>query len=107
MIKVDLASTPRNTVSNIRRPPGTVTHAPYGREPYVRVRFPDGNMVDAKAAGWTRSYVLLHWMDSDNQAHNEWVPARAVRRITRAESRWQDPYDALGPAEDSKNVSVP
>ena len=92
MIKVDLATTPRNTVSGAPRPPGAVTHAPYRREPYVRVRFPDGNVVDAKAAGWTSSYVLLHWID-DGQACNEWVPAHAVRRITREDSSWQDPYD--------------
>lgn len=93
MIKVDLATTPRSTVSTGGRPPGTVTHAPYRREPYVRVRFPDGIVVDAKAAGWTSSYVLLHWMDADSQARNEWVPASAVRRIKRVESIWQDPYD--------------
>jgi len=77
------------------RPPGNVTHAPYRREPYIRVQYPNGATVDAKAAAWTRTHVLAHWMDNDAQAHNEWVPATALRRIPREESAWRDPYDIL------------
>ena len=76
-----------------RTPAGTVTHAPYRREPYVRAQLPQLGTVDAKAAAWTRTQVLLHWVDENGKAHNEWVLAVRVRRITRAESAWQDPYD--------------
>lgn len=76
-----------------RRPADPVTHAPYRREPYVRAQLPEFGTVDAKAAAWTRTQVLLHWMDEDGKAHNEWVLALHVRRITREESRWRDPYD--------------
>jgi len=68
-----------------------VTHAPYRREPYIRVLFPDG-AVDAKAVAWTRVEVLAHWV-VDGQHHEQWVPANTVTRINRADSSWQDPYD--------------
>ncbi|MET4061539.1 hypothetical protein ABIB35_003112 [Arthrobacter sp. UYP6] len=76
-----------------RHPNGPVTHAPYRREPYVRAQQPQFGTIDAKAAAWTRTQVLLHWIDEDGKAHNEWVLATRVRRILRAESAWQDPYD--------------
>ena len=71
---------------------GTVTHAPYRREPYVRCRTPS-SLVDGKAVAWTRASVLLHWIDDDGRAHNRWVPAGTVRRVSRDDSAWQDPYD--------------
>lgn len=72
-----------------------VTHAPYRREPYVRYRTPSSpsSVLDAKAAAWTRTAVLLHWLDDDGRAHNKWVPAEFVHRVPRDESAWQDPYD--------------
>ena len=76
-----------------RAPAGMVKHAPYRREPYVRAELPRFGTVDAKAAAWTHTQVLLHWVDEDGKAHNEWVLALHVRRITRTESAWQDPYD--------------
>ena len=76
------------------RPPGTVTHAPYRREPYIRVTFPDGTTRDGKALGWTREYVLFH-AEPEGDVTNAWVPASAVKRIRREESSWQDPYDLL------------
>ena len=72
--------------------PRTVTHAPYRREPYVRCRTP-ASVIDGKAAAWTRTSVLLHWVDDDGRAHNRWVPADSVRRVARDDSAWQDPYD--------------
>ncbi|WP_354182952.1 hypothetical protein [Arthrobacter sp. UYP6] len=72
--------------------PGGVTHAPYRREPYVRCRTPS-SFIDGKAAAWTRTFVLLHWIDDDGRAHNRWVPAGTVRRVARDDSTWQDPYD--------------
>ena len=77
------------------RPPGTVVHAPYRREPYIRVQQPDGTTLDAKAAAWTQTHVLAHWIDNDGKAWDQWVLAGAVRRIPRSESTWQDPYDLL------------
>ena len=74
-------------------PAGRVTHAPYRREPYVRAQLTRFGTVDAKAAAWTQTQVLLHWIDLDGKAHNEWALAVRVRRIPRAESAWQDPYD--------------
>ena len=75
------------------RPRGPVTHAPYRREPYVRARPVPGLSVDGKAVAWTRTEVLLHWIDDDGRAHNRWLAASLVRRIQRSESAWQDPYD--------------
>lgn len=49
--------------------------------------------VDGKAVAWTRSEVLVHWIDDDGRAHNRWVPASAVVRIPRDDSAWRDPYD--------------
>lgn len=77
---------------------GRVTHAPYRREPYVRCRTPSSpalpsGVLDAKAAAWTRTAVLLHWLDDGGRAHNKWVPAEFVHRVSRDESAWQDPYD--------------
>lgn len=79
-----------------QRPPGNVTHAPYRREPYIRVQLDDGWTVDAKAAAWTRTHVLAHWIDGDGKAWDRWVEARCVRRIPRDESDWRDPYDLEG-----------
>lgn len=73
-------------------PPGPVTHAHYRREPYVRCRT-GREVVDGKAVAWTRTYVLLHWIDDDGAAHNRWVPASSVQRIPRDDSAWRDPYD--------------
>ena len=79
-----------------------VTHAPYRREPYVRFHPPastvdgfavEGFTIDGKAAAWTRTSVLLHWIDEAGRAHNRWVPAKNVRRVAREDSAWQDPYD--------------
>lgn len=75
------------------RPEGRVTHAPYRREPYIRARPVPGVTVDAKAVAWTRTHVLLHWIDDDGQAHNRWLAAALVHRIQRSDSGWQDPYD--------------
>lgn len=83
---------PRPSVRPAAGPSPTVTHAPYRREPYVRCRTPS-SVVDGKAAAWTRTSVLLHWIDDSGRAHNRWVPAEAVQRIRRDESSWQDPYD--------------
>ncbi|WP_066303192.1 hypothetical protein [Arthrobacter luteolus] len=69
-----------------------VAHATYRREPYIRCRM-DGLAVDGKAAAWTRTHVLVHWIDDDARAHNRWVPAAAVVRIPRDDSAWRDPYD--------------
>ena len=67
--------------------------APYRREPYVRVRLPDG-VVDAKAARWSHTHVLLHWVPVPGAApRNAWVPAEWVTRISRDESSWRGPYD--------------
>ncbi|WAP52176.1 hypothetical protein OL239_02390 [Arthrobacter sp. ATA002] len=74
-------------------PEAAVTHAPYRREPYVRCRTPSSSIIDGKAAAWTRTSVLLHWIDDAGRAHNRWVPAGAVHRIARDDSTWQDPYD--------------
>ena len=69
-----------------------VAHAPYRREPYIRCR--TGELaVDGKAVAWTRTAVLVHWIDDDARAHNRWVPAAAVVRIHRDDSAWRDPYD--------------
>lgn len=75
-----------------QRPPGKVTHAPYRREPYIRVQLDDGTTVDAKAAAWTRTHVLAWWITL-GKVHNVWVLATRVRRIARGESAWRDPYD--------------
>ena len=48
--------------------------------------------MDGKAVAWTREYVLFH-AEPDGVVTDEWVPASAVRGITREESRWVDPYD--------------
>ena len=67
--------------------------APYRREPYVRVKLPD-EVVDAKAARWSRTHVLLHWIPAPDAApRNAWVPAQWVTRISRDESSWRAPYD--------------
>ena len=72
--------------------PLAVTHAHYRREPYVRCRIGTA-IIDGKAAAWTRTQVLLHWIDDAGRAHNRWIPAETVHRIPRDESAWQDPYD--------------
>lgn len=69
-----------------------VTHARYRREPYIRCSTGD-LAVDGKAVAWTRTHVLVHWIDDDARAHNRWVPAAAVVRIPRDDSAWRDPYD--------------
>ncbi|GAA1348729.1 hypothetical protein GCM10009636_04390 [Arthrobacter koreensis] len=69
-----------------------VSHAQYRQEPYVRCRF-EALAADGKAVAWTRTEVLVHWIDDDGQAHNRWVPAAAVVRIARDDSAWRDPYD--------------
>lgn len=74
--------------------PSQVTHAPYRREPYIRVRFADGTVRDGKAMAWTRERVLFH-AEPEGLVTDEWVPASAVRRIAREESAWVDPYDLL------------
>ena len=76
-------------------PAGPVTHARYRREPYVRCRTGSGT-VDGKAVAWTRTEVLLHWIDDDGQAHNRWTAAASVRRIARDESAWRDPTTTFG-----------
>ncbi|WP_404320789.1 hypothetical protein [Arthrobacter luteolus] len=70
-----------------------VSHARYRQEPYVRCLLLE---VDGKAVAWTRTQVLVHWIDDDGRAHNRWVPASAVARIPRDSSAWQDPYDDFG-----------
>ena len=83
---------PSSSTSSLTRPPGAITHAPYRREPYIRCRTPSST-IDGKAAAWTRTAVLLHWIDDVGRAHNRWVPAAAVQRVSRDDSAWQDPYD--------------
>ena len=68
-------------VMEARRPPGPVTHAPYRREPYVRAQLDDGRTIDTKAAAWSRTHVLLHWVDGDGKVRNVWVLASKVKRI--------------------------
>jgi hypothetical protein len=77
---------------------GTVTRAPYRREPYVRARIGGGanDTVDAKAISWDRNTVQLKWVDDNGSMRTQWVPASDVRRITRDESTWRDPYDDYG-----------
>lgn len=77
-----------------------VTHAPYRREPYMRARFvsSDGAItaaVDGKATAWTREHVLFHWVEAAWHHREVWLQASEVRRITREESSWTDPYDLL------------
>lgn len=72
-----------------------VTRAPYMQEPYVRAQLDPGGSetVDGKAIGWTREHVHFKWQDADYTMHTRWIPAAWVKRITRQESRWKDPYD--------------
>lgn len=94
MNKVDVMAAGQELHRNIgRHPAGRVTHAPYRREPYVRAHLDDGRTIDAKVSAWTRTHVLLHWMDEDGKVWNMWVLATRVRRITAEESGWRDPYD--------------
>lgn len=88
-----LTHTDASFVPDFKRFPPT--RAPYMREPYVRAKLDlDGTTyVDAKAIGWTREHVQLKWQDADFQMHTRWIPAAWVKRITREESSWQDPYD--------------
>lgn len=72
-----------------------ITRAPYRREPYVRLTLRDGSTLDGKALAWTRDRVLFHNEGGETVA-DYWVPASAVVRIDRADSRWQDPYDDVG-----------
>ncbi|MFD1210993.1 hypothetical protein ACFQ36_02920 [Arthrobacter sp. GCM10027362] len=39
------------------------------------------------------------WQDDDFKMHTRWVPASWVKRISREESSWQDPYDILDDAD--------
>ncbi|GLB68665.1 hypothetical protein [Arthrobacter mangrovi] len=75
-----------------------VGRARYGREPYVRatVCSETGETVDAKAISWTPTDVQLKWVDAGGSTRTRWVPASAVRRISRDESAWRDPYDDYG-----------
>ncbi|GAA1110382.1 hypothetical protein GCM10009650_12330 [Nesterenkonia jeotgali] len=73
--------------------PDEVVSTPYGREPYVRVELPDLGTVDAKVRRWTKTRVLILWETEHHDKQSAWVPAEWVTRISRAESRWQDPYD--------------
>ncbi len=94
MNKVDVMSTPYSlSGGEFKRPPGHITHAPYRREPYIRVSFPDG-VRDGKALAWTPDMVLFH-AEPEGEVTNAWVPASTVRRIPREESAWIDPYDLL------------
>lgn len=68
-----------------------VVSARHRREPYVRVELPDLGEVDAKATRWTKSRVLILWENDHHDKQSAWVPADWVNRISRAESRWQDP----------------
>ena len=43
---------------------------------------------------WTGERVRFH-AEPEGEVTDEWVPASAVRRIPREESRWVDPYDLL------------
>ncbi|MFD1212418.1 hypothetical protein ACFQ36_10255 [Arthrobacter sp. GCM10027362] len=71
---------------------GRLTRAPYRREPYVRAGI-GPETVDGKAIAWTRAEVQVKWVDRDGAMRTAWVPASAVRRISRDESAWRDPYD--------------
>lgn len=73
--------------------PGEVQSVPHRREPYVRVDLPDLGTVDAKATQWTKTRVLIRWVNADHDNQSAWVPAEWVQRIDRAESLWRDPYD--------------
>lgn len=72
---------------------GSVTHAPYRREPYVRAMLSDGSVVDGKAIGWTQHQVDVKWQTPDGKIHTQWMDAEHVQRINRSESAWNDPYD--------------
>jgi hypothetical protein len=72
--------------------PGHITREPYRREPYVRALI-GRDSVDGKAIAWTRTEVQVKWVDRDGAMLTAWVPASSVRRITRDESAWRDPYD--------------
>ena len=87
-------STPYSLAPSRSCPPGRVVHAPYRREPYIRVKFAGGAVRDGKALAWTQAYVLFH-AEPDGVVTDEWVPASAVKRIWREESSWIDPYDLL------------
>ena len=85
-----------------------VTHAPYRQEPYVRCSF-ESLKVDGKAVAWTRTQVLVHWIDDDGRAHNRWVPAGAVVRLARDDSAWRDPYDDFEfyyPSQHARSTAV-
>lgn len=85
----------RPAVPRWRPDPADVVHAPYRRELYVRVSYPDGTVRDGKALAWTRDRVLFH-AEPEGIVTDEWVPASAVRRISREQSSWVDPYDLAG-----------
>ncbi|MCG2622697.1 hypothetical protein LVY72_12365 [Arthrobacter sp. I2-34] len=71
-----------------------VTRPSYNREPYVRVRM-EMEAVNGKAIAWTRNYVQVKWQDHDLSVEIRWVPASWVKRISRDESIWRDPYDIV------------
>jgi hypothetical protein len=88
-----------------------VGRARYGQEPYVRATL-GGESVDAKAISWTRTDVQLKWVDAGGSTRTRWVPASAVRRISRDESAWRDPYDDYGfyypdPGDPSRRPAAP
>ena len=76
--------------------PRQVTSAPYRREPYARVRLPDGSTLDAKAVRFSPTHLLLSWRDHPGAAPSQmWVPRAWAHRIPREQSSYQDPDDLL------------
>lgn len=71
--------------------PAEVHSWPLGREPYVRVAFPDGSSMDAMATRWSSTHVLTARQDvPGGPVVQAWVPRHWTRPITREESAWVD-----------------
>lgn len=75
------------------RSPEEVHSALYQDAPYVRVMLPDRGRVDAMAARWSSTHVLIAWEEAPSTERLQaWVPAGWVTRIQAEESAWRAPY---------------